>query len=98
MPLKPDVEQISREAGNSVCILQKHYLHYLAFRGVTRKDARAWFAIRPPPKASKSVPLQELTAHASSNWVTAWKMSPQVVPKMPTMQEIKGKNGAHCRD
>lgn len=54
----PDVARVAREAGNSPGVLENEYF---ALNGVTRKQARAWFAIRPPAKARVIVPLRGQT-------------------------------------
>lgn len=52
--LSPDAEEISGEAGNSAAVLRKFYLRSA---GITKQQARDWFAIRPPKQSRVIVPM-----------------------------------------
>ena len=52
--LRPDLARVAREAGNSPKVLETEYL---ALDGITRRTARAWFAIVPPRTTAKILKL-----------------------------------------
>lgn len=54
--LDPDSERVSKEAGNSVSVLEREYL--ATGDDVTVADAKAWFAILPPRRDAVIVPMQ----------------------------------------
>lgn len=62
MLIDPNLERVSSEAGNSPAVLERNYLK---FQGITRKDARAWFAIVPPKNTRKIVPMTVETPEIS---------------------------------
>jgi hypothetical protein len=57
--LNPDTARVAREAGNSARVLESEYF---ALEGVTKRTARAWFALRPPKKPGQIIRLETATA------------------------------------
>ena len=73
MLLNPDASRVAGEAGNSPSMLERHYL---AFEGLSKATAEAWFGIFPPSSERQIILLEQPRSGKKSSPIRPQRLKP----------------------